>query len=135
MFSAVNCSKRTSSTPSCGRVLQAAIRRAAAAGAFAVVIGQQQFNGQLAAFPQFGGVGFHLHAGTRWYGATGLDAHALDVHNAESAGAIDAQIRVVAEGGHIDARAANQLQQVAVIFDGDGTAINEYVVVGHDYVL
>ena len=56
--------------------------------------------------------------------AGALDAAALDVHQAQPAGAVDAQVGVIAERRQVDARLADQLQQVALAVDRHLAAVD-----------
>jgi hypothetical protein len=64
--------------------------------------------------------------------AGALDAAAFDVHQAQPAGAVDAQLRVVAEGGQVDAGLADDLEQVALAVERHPPAVDgDEVLVAH----
>ena len=102
------------------QVLQLALAVLDAGRAVAVVVGQQQLQHHLADVQQPRGVGLDLHAVGRRRRARAEHAAALVLDHAHPAGAVDAQLGVVAEGGQIDAGLAHHLQQVALAFDGTG---------------
>ena len=53
----------------------------------------------------------------------------LILHHAHPAGAVDGQLGVVAEGGHINAGLAHQLQNILFALDGDRDLVDEHIIV------
>ena len=98
--------------------LQFAGRALGAGGAALLVVGQDQLQGDLPHLADLFGVGADLQARLRRRRTTGHDAASFDVHQAQPAGAVDAQLRMVAEGGDVDAGLAGHVQEIALAVDG-----------------
>ena len=99
------------------QLLQLAGRAFGAGRAVLLVIGQDQLQGDLPHLPNLFGVRPHPHARFRRCGATGHDAPSLDLDQAQPAGAIDAQLRVIAKRGDVDAGIPGQFEQIAFPVD------------------
>ncbi len=87
---------------------------------------QQHLNDQFAQLQNLLRMGLHPHP-FKGGGRTGShQASAFDFHQAEPAGAIDAQFGVVAEGGNLYMCLAGQRQDIGLAFPDHGTVIYIY---------
>ena len=120
-----------------GQVLEFAVAVAVASLAILGVVVQQQFDDVAAGLADVGRVGLHLHAFPHLL-TTGshIKTHAFDVDDANSAGALQAEVGMVAEPGDADAqllaglhdgRAIGNLEGSGV--DGEGDLFLEHFVV------
>jgi hypothetical protein len=66
------------------------------------VIGEHQFEGDSAHLPKFFGMRFNFHTGLGSGGTGGDDTESFDIDETESAGTVDAQFGVVAEGWNVN---------------------------------
>src|SRR5664279_2980344 len=107
-----------------GDVLELAGRALRTGRALLVVVGQQQLDGYLTNLADLFRLRAHLQARFGGSRAGALDAAALDVHQAEAASPIHAQVRVIAERRQVDARFSNQLQQIALAVERHFAPVN-----------
>ena len=108
-----------------GQVLQLAVAVALAGLAIHGVIVQQQLDDVAAGLADFGRVGLHLHPFPDLDAARGhVVAHVLDVHDADAAGAGQAQVGMVAEPGDADAQLLGRLHDRRALGDRDCVAVD-----------
>ena len=110
------------------KVLQLAAAVVVASGAVAAVVRKQQLKDHLAVFAQALRVGADLHPSLRGRGACSFKAAPLVFHHAHAACAIDRKLGMIAEGGHLHADLADQLQQVLFPVD-----LNRDTVYRHEF--
>ncbi|MPM66221.1 hypothetical protein SDC9_113128 [bioreactor metagenome] len=111
-------------TQAFGDLAQAAVAALGAGSAGLVVIGQHQLNNHFSHFADLLGVGAHHQAGFSRRGTGGNDPPSLNLHHAHAAGAVDADLGMVAESGQVDVGLAAQFQQVPLPFDGNGNMVD-----------
>ena len=98
-----------------GQLLQGALAVLVAGGAVAAVGGQQQLDDELAVLAQALGVGVDDHAVPGLLGAGGEAAAAVVLDGAQTAGAEDGELGLVAQGGDLDTGLADDGQQIFLI--------------------
>ena len=113
-----------------GDVLELAGAALGAGGAALVVVGQEQLDGDPADLADLLGLGLDLHAGLGGRAAGALDAAAVNLDEAEPAGAVDAEVGVVAESRQLDVGLADELEEVALALDRDFVAVDDHGLVG-----
>ena len=99
------------------QILKLAVGALGTGRAILLVVGQDQFQGDFPQLPDLVGVRANAQAGFRQRRATGHHAAALDIDQAEPARAVDAQLRVVAEGGDFNPGLPRQFQKVPFAVD------------------
>ena len=107
-----------------GDVLKLASGALGTGRALLVMVGQQQLNRYLPYLANLFRLRAHLQARFGRSRAGALDAAALDIHQAEAASPIDAEVRMIAERRQVDARFANQLQQIALAVERHLAPVN-----------
>ena len=90
------------------------------------MIRQQQLQRDLPQFTDLFGVSAHHHPRLGPDRATGDNSSALDFHQAQAAGAVDAQVGMVAECGNIDPRITSGFQQAALAVDRNNSLVDRY---------
>ena len=108
-----------------GQVLQLAIAVALAGLAVLGVVVQQQFDDVAAGLADVGRVGLHLHALPHLLAAGGhVEAHPLDLDHAHAAGALQAQVGMVAEPRDADPQLLAGLHDGRAFVDRHGRAVD-----------
>ena len=108
-----------------GQVLQFAVAVAVAGLAVLGVVVQQQFDDVTAGLADVGRVGLDLHALPHQLAAGGhVEAHLLDLDHAHAAGALQAQVGVVAEPGDADPELLAGLHDGRAFGDRKGRAVD-----------
>ena len=105
-------------------ILQLARRAFRAGRAFALMIGKQQLDGNLADLTDFLGLGADFQARLRRRRARALDAAPGDVHQAQTARAINAQVGMITKRRQVNVGLADQFEQVALAIDRHFAAVN-----------
>ena len=106
------------------QVLEAALAAFFAGGAVPAVGGEHQLQDHPPVLEELGGVGADAHPVPGLHGAGGVDLAPLVLHHAHAARAVDRQLRIVAEGGHLDAGLPDHRQNVFLPVEGDALAVD-----------
>ena len=93
-------------------------------GAVTVVRGEQKLDDHPAVFEQPGGVRLDGEPVARLHGAGGVDAAPIVLHNAHTARAVNGEIGVVAQRRHVDARLADNGENVFLPVERDALAVD-----------
>ena len=97
---------------------------------------QQQLQDHPPVLQQLGGVGADLHAVPGLHGAGRIQLAGLYVlHHAHTAGAVDRQLGIAAEGGDVDTGLADHRQHVFLPVERHPLAVNDHNTLGHGLVL
>jgi hypothetical protein len=113
-------------TQTTGQVLKFTVVRPGTAGTADVMVGQQELQVYFSNLAHLGGISFDDHTCFGCNGASGLNAHALNVANAQAACSISAEVRVITKCWQLNVSLSNHLQQVFFSFNGNHHPINIY---------
>ena len=93
-------------------------------GAVAVMRGEQKLDDHPAVFEQPGGVRLDGEPVARLHGAGGVDAAPVVLHDAHTARAVNGEIGVIAQRRHVDARLADNGENVFLPVERDALAVD-----------
>jgi hypothetical protein len=107
-------------TVSPGNVLQFAFAVFRAGGAVTAMVGEKKLEDHFPMFTKPRSVCKDLHAGFRRSGAGSMDASPFILYHTDTAGAVNGQLRMVAEGGEVNSGFADYLQDIGFPLKRDG---------------